>query len=131
MRFWLNLGCLDAIRTLVEREGTNCENLPESARDPSHASFGHSVRGPDLPRRGEPAAVGRAPYFGEGDQCHMAFHFPVMPRRKIAHWQPAGIGGVCAMMSTIGVRSPFATAMYIRGMTGKWNAMWHSSPSPK
>ena len=35
------------------------------------------------------------------------------------------------MMSTIGVRSSLRSAMYMRGMSGKWNAMWHSSPSPK
>jgi hypothetical protein len=36
---------------------------------------------------------------------------------------PGGISGVCRMMSMIGVRSSFRMAMYMRGMTGKWNAM--------
>ena len=52
-------------------------------------------------------------------------------RRKIAHWQLSGISGVCRMMSVIGFRSSWAIAMYMRGISGKWNAMWHSSPSPK
>ena len=52
-------------------------------------------------------------------------------RRKIAHWQLAGISGVWRMMSVIGKRSSRAIAMYMRGISGKWNDMWHSSPSPK
>ena len=45
------------------------------------------------------------------------------------HWQFAGIAGVCAMISEIGKRCSRRTAMKMRGMTGKWNAIWHSSPS--
>ena len=41
------------------------------------------------------------------------------------------MGGVCAMISVIGNRCSRRTAMNMRGMTGKWKAMWHSSPSPK
>ncbi len=52
-------------------------------------------------------------------------------RRKRHHWQASGIGGVCWNMSVIGRRSPLKTAMYIRGISGKWKAMWNSSPSPK
>jgi hypothetical protein len=44
-------------------------------------------------------------------------------RRKIAHWQDSSIGGVCAQMSVSGKRSSIRTAMNIRGMIGKWNAM--------
>ncbi|MNN68381.1 hypothetical protein D3C81_1840870 [compost metagenome] len=51
-------------------------------------------------------------------------------RRKIAHWQLAGISGVWRRMSVIGKRSSMARAMYMRGINGKWKAMWHSSPSP-
>ena len=43
----------------------------------------------------------------------------------------SGISGVWRMMSVIGWRSSCASAMYMRGISGKWNAMWHSSPSPK
>ena len=52
-------------------------------------------------------------------------------RRKIAHWHAAGMSGVCRKMSVMGKRSSWASAMYMRGISGKWNAIWHSSPSPK
>ena len=90
MRFWLRMGVdglrLDAIPYLVEREGTNCENLPEThvvlkkLRAAMDAEFSGRVflaeanQWPDDVR----------PYFGEGDECHMAFHFPVMPRMYMA-----------------------------------------------
>lgn len=86
MRFWLDLGVdglrLDAIPYLVEREGTNCENLAET-----HDLIRRIRRELDARYSGRmflaeanqwPADV-RA-YFGHGDECHMAFHFPLMPR---------------------------------------------------
>jgi maltose alpha-D-glucosyltransferase / alpha-amylase len=90
LRFWLDLGIdgfrLDAVPYLFEREGTNCENLPEThaylkrARQEVDASY------PDRVLLAEanqwPADV--VQYFGEGDECHMAFHFPVMPRMFMA-----------------------------------------------
>ncbi|GAB3945257.1 maltose alpha-D-glucosyltransferase [Corynebacterium tapiri] len=89
MRFWLELGLdgfrLDAVPYLFEREGTNGENLPET-----HA-FLKRVRGvidEEYPGRVLLAEANQMPdevvdYFGDrttGDECHMAFHFPVMPR---------------------------------------------------
>ena len=51
------------------------------------------------------------------------------------HWQLSGIAGVCSMISEIGKRDSRRTAMKMRGITGKWKHMWHSSPpvskSPK
>ena len=44
------------------------------------------------------------------------------------HWQPSGIAGVCSRISEIGKRDSRRTAMKMRGMTGKWKAMWHSVP---
>jgi len=86
MRFWLDLGVdalrLDAIPYLIEREGTINENLPET-----HAVLKQIRRELDAQYDGRvllaeanqwPSDV-RA-YFGEGDECHMAFHFPLMPR---------------------------------------------------
>ncbi len=86
MDFWLDLGVdgfrLDAVPYLIEREGTNCESLPET-----HAILkqirGHvDTRWPNRMLLAEanqlPAEV-RA-YFGDGDECHMAYHFPLMPR---------------------------------------------------
>ena len=49
-------------------------------------------------------------------------------RRKRPHWQLSGISGVCRTISVIGWRSSCCSAMNMRGMSGKLNAMWHSSP---
>jgi maltose alpha-D-glucosyltransferase / alpha-amylase len=90
LRFWLDLGLdgfrLDAVPYLFEREGTNCENLPET-----HA-FLRRVRATidsEYPDRVLLAEANQWPedvveYFGAGDECHMAFHFPVMPRMFMA-----------------------------------------------
>jgi maltose alpha-D-glucosyltransferase/alpha-amylase len=90
MRFWLELGVdglrLDAVPYLVEREGTTGENLPEThevlrrlraaldERHPGRMLLAEANQWPD----------DVLPYFGDGDECHMAFHFPLMPRIWIA-----------------------------------------------
>ena len=77
---------LDAVPYLYEREGTNCENLPETheflreLRAPRRRAYPE----PHAAGRGQPVAGGRVAYFGEGDECHMAFHFPLMPRLFMA-----------------------------------------------
>lgn len=84
--FWLGLGVdglrLDAVPYLYEKEGTNCENLPET-----HAYLRRLRAHIDAhyPNRMLLAEANQWPedavkYFGAGDECHMAFHFPVMPR---------------------------------------------------
>ena len=90
MRFWLDMGVdglrLDAIPYLVERDGTTCENLPET-----HAMI-KTIRARHRRRLCQPAILAEAnqwptdvrPYFGDGDECHMAFHFPLMPRIYMA-----------------------------------------------
>ncbi|MGV1013522.1 MAG: maltose alpha-D-glucosyltransferase [Methyloceanibacter sp.] len=86
MRFWFDMGVdgvrLDAVPYLVEREGTNNENLPEThallkrfraeldERYPDRMFLAEANQWPEDTR----------PYFGAGDECHMAFHFPLMPR---------------------------------------------------
>ncbi|GAB0118440.1 maltose alpha-D-glucosyltransferase [Acidisoma sp. 7E03] len=90
MRFWLDMGVdglrLDAVPYLVEREGTINENLPEThailkriraemeAHSPGKMLLAEANQWP------EDAQV----YFGEGDECHMSFHFPLMPRMYMA-----------------------------------------------
>ena len=90
MRFWFRMGVdgmrLDAIPYLVERDGTNCENLADT----------HKIL-KELRRTLDDEFDGRVflaeanqwpsdvmPYFGESDECHMAFHFPLMPRMYMA-----------------------------------------------
>ncbi len=88
--FWLEMGIdgfrADAIPYLIEREGTNCENLPEThailknlrrwidARYPGRILLAEANQWPEDVRE----------YFGEGDEFQMGFHFPVMPRLYMA-----------------------------------------------
>ena len=90
LRFWLDLGIdgfrLDAVPYLFEREGTNCENLPETHAYLKRVRAEVDARYPDRVLLAEanqwPADV--VDYFGNGDECHMAFQFPVMPRLFMA-----------------------------------------------
>jgi maltose alpha-D-glucosyltransferase/alpha-amylase len=86
LRFWLDAGFdgmrLDAVPYLFERDGTNGENLPET-----HAYLKElrAIVDAEYPDRILLAEANQWPhdvvqYFGDGDECHMAFHFPVMPR---------------------------------------------------
>jgi len=90
MRFWLDLGVdglrLDAVPYLVEREGTNNENLAETHTVLKRLRRWLDDHYPDRMFLAEanqwPEDV--RPYFGDGDECHMAFHFPLMPRMYMA-----------------------------------------------
>jgi maltose alpha-D-glucosyltransferase/alpha-amylase len=87
MRFWLDRGLdgfrCDAVPYLIEREGTNGENLPDT-----HAICKEFRRVIDREYGGDRVLLAEAnqwpedvrPYFGDGDEFHMAFHFPLMPR---------------------------------------------------
>jgi maltose alpha-D-glucosyltransferase/alpha-amylase len=90
MKFWLRMGVdglrLDAIPYLIERDGTSCENLPET-----HTVLKElrSAMDAEFPGRVFLAEANQwppdvRPYFGDGDECHMAFHFPLMPRMFMA-----------------------------------------------
>jgi maltose alpha-D-glucosyltransferase/alpha-amylase len=90
VRFWLDIGLdgfrLDAVPYLYERDGTNGENLAESheylkrLRKEVDASFSGKVLLAEANQW--PADV--VDYFGDGDECHMCFHFPIMPRMYMA-----------------------------------------------
>ncbi len=86
MRFWLEMGVdafrLDAVPYLVEREGTNCENLPEThdfLRE-LRRKLDEGFPGRMLLAEANQWPADLRPYFGDGDEFHMAFHFPLMPR---------------------------------------------------
>ena len=90
MRFWLDLGVdglrLDAVPYLVEREGTSSENLPEThgVLKRLRAALDKRHRNRMLLAEANQWPPDVRPYFGDGDECHMAFHFPLMPRIWIA-----------------------------------------------
>ena len=120
MRFWLRLGVdglrLDAIPYLIEREGTNCENLPEThvvlkklraaldAEFPDRIFLAEANQWPDDVR----------PYFGDGDECHMAFHFPVMPRMYMALAQEDRTPIVDILARTPPIPAPCQWAIFLR-----------------
>ncbi len=84
--FWLDMGVdglrLDAVPYLFEREGTNCENLPETheflkeLRHHIDSKYRNRMLLAEANQWPEEAVA----YFGQGDECNMAFHFPLMPR---------------------------------------------------
>ena len=90
MRFWLDMGVdglrVDAIPYLVEREGTSCENLPEThaVMKAVRAAIDESYAGRLILAEANQWPADVRPYFGDGDECHMAFHFPLMPRIYMA-----------------------------------------------
>jgi maltose alpha-D-glucosyltransferase/alpha-amylase len=91
MRFWLDRGLdgfrCDAVPYLIERDGTSCENLPET-----HEILKAFRQVIDREYGGDRVLLAEAnqwpedvrPYFGDGDEFHMSFHFPLMPRLYMA-----------------------------------------------
>ncbi|GBD84279.1 trehalose synthase/amylase TreS [bacterium BMS3Abin02] len=90
MDFWLDMGVdglrLDAVPYLYEREGTNCENLPETHTElkviRAHLDTGYEDR--ILVAEANQWPEDAAAYFGDGDESHMNYHFPLMPRLFLA-----------------------------------------------
>jgi maltose alpha-D-glucosyltransferase/alpha-amylase len=90
MQFWLEMGVdgfrVDAVPYLIEREGTSCENLPEThevlkyIRGRLDRQFEAKVLLAEANQWPEDVSA----YFGDGDEFHMAFHFPIMPRMFMA-----------------------------------------------
>lgn len=90
--YWLDMGVdglrLDAVPYLFEREGTNCENLPEThqflkkLRAHVDSNFKNKMLLAEANQWPEDAVA----YFGSGEECHMSFHFPLMPRQFMALW---------------------------------------------
>jgi len=90
MHFWLDMGVdglrLDAIPYLVERDDTNNENLPEThdVLKAIRKDLDEHYEGRMLLAEANQWPEDTRPYFGEGDECHMGFHFPLMPRMYMA-----------------------------------------------
>jgi maltose alpha-D-glucosyltransferase/alpha-amylase len=88
--FWLAMGVdglrLDAVPYLFEKEGTTCENLPETHGflKEIRAFVDRKYPGRMLLAEANQWPEDAVAYFGQGDECHMAFHFPLMPRLYIA-----------------------------------------------
>ena len=86
LRFWAEMGVdgfrLDAVPYLVEKDGTSCENLPATHEviRAIRAFVDRNYPGRMLLAEANQWPTDVRPYFGDGDECHMAFHFPLMPR---------------------------------------------------
>jgi maltose alpha-D-glucosyltransferase/alpha-amylase len=90
MDFWLDMGIdgfrADAVPYLIEREGTNCENLPETHQvlKEFRSHLDENYEGKILLAEANQWPKDVRPYFGDGDEFNMGFHFPVMPRIYMA-----------------------------------------------
>ncbi len=118
--FWMDLGVdafrLDAIPYLYEREGTTCENLPEThvylkklrahleAKYPGRMLLAEANQWPE----------DTLPYFGNGDECQMAFHFPVMPRMYMSLAMEDRFPIVDIMTQTPAIPDNCQWAMFLR-----------------
>ena len=120
MAFWLDMGVdgmrLDAIPYLYEAEGTNCENLPQT-----HAFLKQLRAQMDAryPGRMFLAEANQWPedliaYFGDGDECHMAFHFSVMPRLYMAVHQEDRFPIIDIMRQTPSIPDTCQWAIFLR-----------------
>jgi len=120
MQFWLDMGVdglrLDAVPYLIEREGTNCENLKETHDILKQLRKTVDERFPDRALLAEanqwPADV--RPYFGDGDECHMAYHFPLMPRIFMAVRQEDALPIVEIMRQTPEIPPNCQWALFLR-----------------
>jgi len=120
MRFWLDMGVdalrLDAIPYLVERDGTSCENVPEThvkikeIRAVIDAEYSNRLILAEANMWPEDVR----PYFGDGDECHMAFHFPLMPRIYMAIRQEDRLPITDIMAQTPGIPENCQWGIFLR-----------------
>ncbi len=120
MDFWLGMGVdglrLDAVPYLYEREGTNCENLPEThaflRKLRQHVDDNHPGR--MLLAEANQWPEDAVAYFGDGDECNMAFHFPVMPRLFMAVQMEDRFPIVDIMQQTPAIPASCQWAIFLR-----------------
>ncbi|HEX9459383.1 MAG TPA: maltose alpha-D-glucosyltransferase, partial [Thermoanaerobaculia bacterium] len=120
LEFWLDIGVdafrLDAIPYLYEREGTTCENLPETHAylKSLRARVDAKYSGRMLLAEANQWPEDSLPYFGNGDECHMAFNFPVMPRMYMALAQEDRFPIIDIMAQTPAIPENCQWAMFLR-----------------
>ena len=118
--FWMDIGVdafrLDAIPYLFEREGTTCENLPETHEylKSLRAHVDQKYPGRMLLAEANQWPEDSLPYFGNGDECHMAFNFPVMPRMYMALAQEDRFPIIDIMAQTPAIPDNCQWAMFLR-----------------
>jgi maltose alpha-D-glucosyltransferase/alpha-amylase len=118
--FWMEMGVdafrLDAIPYLFEREGTTCENLPETHEylKSLRAHVDAKYPGRMLLAEANQWPEDSLPYFGNGDECHMAFNFPVMPRMYMALAQEDRFPIIDIMAQTPAIPENCQWAMFLR-----------------
>jgi len=122
LQFWMDMGVdglrLDAIPYLYEREGTNCENLPEThvflkeLRATIDARYGDRMLLAEANQWPEDAVA----YFGdnEGPECHMNFHFPLMPRMFMALQQESSFPILDILAQTPALPDNAQWALFLR-----------------
>jgi maltose alpha-D-glucosyltransferase/alpha-amylase len=120
MRYWLDMGVdglrIDAIPYLVERDGTNCENLPEThaVMKKIRAAIDKDYESRVILAEANQWPVDVRPYFGDGDECHMAFHFPLMPRMYMALRQEDALPITEIMAQTPGIPGNCQWGIFLR-----------------
>jgi maltose alpha-D-glucosyltransferase / alpha-amylase len=120
MRFWLDMGVdgfrLDAIPYLIEREGTSNENVPEThvVLKKIRAAIDQNYTNKLLLAEANMWPEDVRPYFGDADECHMAFHFPLMPRMYMAIAQEDRHPLVEIMQQTPDIPSACQWAIFLR-----------------
>jgi maltose alpha-D-glucosyltransferase/alpha-amylase len=120
LRFWLDMGVdalrVDAIPYLFERDGTSCENLPEThvlvKKFRAEMDRDYANRAMLAEANQWPSDV--RPYFGDGDECNMAFHFPLMPRMYMALRQEDRMPITDIMAQTPAIPANCQWALFLR-----------------
>lgn len=120
MRFWLDMGVdgfrLDAIPYLVEREGTSSENLPETHQiiKKLRAAIDGNYNNRFLLAEANQWPEDVRDYFGDGDECHAAYHFPLMPRMYMAIAQEDRFPVIEIMQQTPAIPDSCQWAIFLR-----------------